>query len=969
MKKIVLFCLLILTLVFAFAACGGKETPPNNESENGGNTVHTHSFGEWDLTVKPTCEENGEKVRYCSCGEKHTETVLPLGHTPDEAVEEDHVPATCYNKGSYEIVIYCSNCGVELERTKHTISIIDHTPASLVEENINDSTCYQVGSKDLVFYCAVEECHAELARNTVTIDKKNHTPSEVVIENEIAATCTTDGSYDEVVYCIDENCKQEIIRTTKVILSEGHNYVDEFCSKCGKEYFSEGLNFISNGDGTCYVSGIGSCKDTTVKIPSVSPEGDSVTSIGGGAFSYSSNLISVIVPEGVTKIGESAFLYCKNLESVNIPKSVTQIAVAAGESPFYGCNYDKLFELENGIYYLDNWAIDKQYHFSPQIVIREGTIGLRDGLFMLTLDYYTSITIPNSVNIIGRSTFDNCTGLTSIIIPDSVTSIGGGAFYYCSSLTSITIPDSVTSIGGSAFSYCTSLTSITIPDSVTSIGSSAFAYCSSLESITIPKSVTSIGSYAFRGCSSLTSITVDENNANYKSIDGNLYTKDGKTLIQYAIGKTNSSFTIPNSVTSIGSSAFGGCSSLTSVTIPDSVTSIGSSAFGGCSSLTSVTIGNGVTSIGSYAFSDCSSLKFIVIPTDIASIGNYAFYKYTKVCYTGSEDDWSKVNIGTNEKIFNHYLYYYSEITPATAGHFWHYENSSPVVWPSSSVDFIYTSNGDGTCYISGIGTYTDTDVIIPAISPDGLKVIGIGDHVFTCDTMYVSYYIDITSVYIPEGIITISSGAFSFCKSLTNITIPNSVITIEDEAFSNCSSLTSITIPDSVTSIGDGAFQYCDSLVYNEYDNAYYLGNNDNPYLVLVKAKDTSITTCVINKNTKFIYNDAFYNCEGLTSITISDSVTSIGGSAFYNCSNLASIIIPDSVTSIGDLAFYYCSSLTSVVIPDSVTSIGYGAFSRCSRLTSVYYTGSAEEWYKILVDSGNDYLKNATIYYNYTY
>ena len=218
-----------------------------------------------------------------------------------------------------------------------------------------------------------------------------------------------------------------------------------------------------------------------------------------------------------------------------------------------------------------------------------------------------------------------------IVIPSEyeekpVTHIASSAFRYCSSLTSITIPDSVTSIGGWAFYGCRNLTSITIPDSVTSIGDWAFDACSSLESIyytgdiaswcginglnyldlskvyidnqklqemttiTIPNSVTSIGSSAFKDCNGLTSVT------------------------------------IPDSVTSIGDKAFYGCSSLTSVTIPDSVTSIGNSAFSGCSSLTSITIPDSVTSIGNSAFSGCSSLTSITIPDSVTSIGSAAFY-------------------------------------------------------------------------------------------------------------------------------------------------------------------------------------------------------------------------------------------------------------------------------------------------------------------------------------------------------
>ncbi len=232
--------------------------------------------------------------------------------------------------------------------------------------------------------------------------------------------------------------------------------------------------------------------------------------------------------------------------------------------------------------------------------------------------------------------------------------------------------------------------------SVTSIGSSAFRSCSSLTSITIPDSVTNIGGSAFSVCTGLTSITVDENNANYKSIDGNLYSKDGKALIQYAIGKKDTSFTIPDSVTSISDCAFESCESLTSIVIPDSVTSICWAAFYGCSRLTSVTIGNGVTSIGWAAFESCTSLtsitigngvtlglldfsKFpslthvtigsgvtsigdgafrfcssltsIVIPDSVTSIGDEAFYgcsSLTSITFNGSMEQWNAVIKGYN---------------------------------------------------------------------------------------------------------------------------------------------------------------------------------------------------------------------------------------------------------------------------------------------------------------------------------
>jgi len=225
------------------------------------------------------------------------------------------------------------------------------------------------------------------------------------------------------------------------------------------------------------------------------------------------------------------------------------------------------------------------------------------------------------VKTVFNNAFSNDENITSVKIPDSVTSIGDRAFYDCSSLTSVVIGDSVTSIGDRAFYYCSSLTSVVIGDSVTSIGGRAFSDCTSLTSIEIPDSVTSIGDYAFSGCASLKVIEVAEDNPNYKSIDGNLYSKDGKTLIKYAIGKTATTFTIPNSVTSIGDDAFYGCTSLEAIEIPNSVTSIGCVAFRACTSLTNIEIPNSVTNIGWAAFWSCDNLQY-KIENNLKYLGN-----------------------------------------------------------------------------------------------------------------------------------------------------------------------------------------------------------------------------------------------------------------------------------------------------------------------------------------------------------
>ena len=362
----------------------------------------------------------------------------------------------------------------------------------------------------------------------------------------------------------------------------------------------------------------------------------SVTSIGDNAFSYCRGLTSVTIPNSVTSIGSRAFFDCSGLTSVTIGNSVTSI----GGYAFYNCSSLTSITIPNSVTSIGDWAF-RNCSGLTSVTIPNSVTSIGDYAF-----YYcsglTSVTIPNSVTTIGDYAFDDCIGLTSPVynahvfafmptsysgaytIPNGIESIAGGAFSYCSGLTSVTIGNSVTSIGSRAFFDCRGLTSVTIPNSVTSIGESAFYACSGLTSVTIPNSVTSIGGSAFAGCTGLTSINVASDNSNYCSVDGVLFNKDKTTLIQYPGGKQGA-YTIPNSVTSIGSYAFRDCSGLTSVTIPNSVTSIGNWAFRECTGLTSVTIPNSVTSIGNYAFEGCSGLTSVTIPNSVASIGDCAF--------------------------------------------------------------------------------------------------------------------------------------------------------------------------------------------------------------------------------------------------------------------------------------------------------------------------------------------------------
>ena len=340
------------------------------------------------------------------------------------------------------------------------------------------------------------------------------------------------------------------------------------------------------------------------------------------------------------------------------------------------------------------------------------------------------------------------------------------------------------------------------------------------------------------------------------------------------------------SVTSIGGSAFGDCSGLTSVTIPNSVTSIGGFAFSGCSGVTSVTIPNSVTSIGDFAFLSCSGLTSI----NVAS-GNTHYSSIDGVLYNYVQDTLIKCpGAKTSVTIPIGVTFIGEQAFRGCRG-------LTSVTIPNSVTSI-------GEVAFSGCSGLTSVTI--------GNSVTSIGDYVFSgCSGL--------TSVTIGNSVTSIGDGAFYYCSSLTSINVASgnthySSIDgvlynyVQDTLMQCPCAKTSITIPNSVTSIGEAAFENCSGL--------------------------TSVT---IPNSVTSIGGSAFWCCSGLTSVTIGNSVTSIGDYAFSYCSGLTSVTIGNSVTSIGGGAFEDCSGLTSVTIPNSVTSIGRSAFSGCSGLASV--------------------------------
>ena len=611
-----------------------------------------------------------------------------------------------------------------------------------------------------------------------------------------------------------------------------------------------------------------------------------VTNIGMYAFYGCKNLESITIPNSVISIDEGAFDSCKKLSSITLPNSVTNI----GKQAFSSCESLKSVYITD----LKAWCNCTFYDSTSN------PLGCAENLY-LNNKLVTELVVPNGVEKINKHAFKDYKNLTSVVIPVSVTSIEDYAFDGCDNLINVVIPNGVTNIGGRAFSYCNKLPTITIPDSVTSIGGMAFIGCSSLKNVTIPDNVTYIGRDAFYGCDSLTNINVYENNKNYSSKDGVLFNKDKTLLITYPMGKSNAEYTIPNSVTTIGISAFNGCNALNSITISSDITSVSIDVFDNCDNLANINVDennknysskdgvlfnkdksvlirypigktateyiitNSVTSIGRMAFNFCDNLIDMTIPGNVTSIGSMAF-------------------------------------------------------------------NGCGgltNVYITDLKVWCNYTFDDRTSNP-----------LYYAENLYLNNKL-VTELAIPDGIENINKYAFAGWDSLISVTIPDSITNIGTSAFNECKNLTNVYITDLEAwcncTFGDNPLHYAENL---------YLNNK-------------LVTELVIPYGVEKISKSAFRHCDSLTSVIIPDSVTSIGDYAFDGCGPL-----PNGLVS-GTGEVFSGEGLKEITISGSVTDIGMYAFKYCNNLKNVYYKGTAVDWASITINRGNTPLTNATINY----
>lgn len=645
-----------------------------------------------------------------------------------------------------------------------------------------------------------------------------------------------------------------------------------------------------------------------------------------------------------------------NVINVIVPNQVTNESktynvVSLAEKAFYKCQEMSSISLPNTIKIIGK-EVFRGCSSLKTITIPEGITEIREGTFR-RCESLESIIIPESVSSIDERAFMECYSLTSVTIPNSVTSLGKQLFYDCFSLTSVTIPNSVTSLGDYMFYNCSSLTSVTIPNGLTSIEKSMFFGCNSLKTISIPNGVTTISENAFNGCTSLSTITIPNN-----------VTTIGKCAFYDCTGLT--SINIPNSVTTISDDTFYNCTSLSSIKIPNSVTTIGGAAFFCCTSLTSIKIPSSVTTIGFSAFYGCNrlesafidcvdidnwfhgleSLREIVIGNDARSIDRYAFSGCTNLASVTLPN--SLTSIGS--RIFDgcaSLTSIYSKI-----------ETPFDVSWtgPFTERDYkeatLYVPIGTSSLYKNTKGWKDFKNIVEMYYGEETEETDDDGEesadskltiHVATAGSLS-DIIPDNEKYQIEELTLTgeINGEDFRLLRNMAGkgTVFGNSFFDADTEGKLSVLDLSGAKI------VAGGEYMRWDDGIDNDF--GYYLIHDDE------------------------IPPSVFSGCIGLNSIIIPDNISVIGQSAFYGTSWYESQ--PDGITYIGKVAYAYkgdmpentqltikdgtlsiacsafggCKNLASITIPNSVSVIGgigevagpqdyYGAFKNCIGLTSI--------------------------------
>ncbi len=726
-------------------------------------------------------------------------------------------------------------------------------------------------------------------------------------------------------------------------------------------------------------------------------------------------ITSIIIPASVTSIEQYAISYCGNLTSItfegNYPTiDSTAFAENASSAIIYyysnttGWDYMTTIDglgysyplvvlnvneyISNGLIYdnLDSTAVIGFEGIQSKLLIPDEVTSIRiydanstvthimigsgvTNIYMLgSFTILEEIIINgNTLTTIDSSAFNNLTSLTAINLPISLTTIGSYAFDNCNSLLSITLPSSLTTIDSNAFNNCTSLTYINLPSSLTTISYGAFNNCTSLASINLPSSLSSIGANIFQGCTSLTTVTVDESNTYFKTIGNALCSYDGSILYSY-YDYVSTSYTIPDSVTTINESVFDSNTIIESITMNNVIT-IGNTVFQNCTNLSSITLSNTLTTISSRALQNLA-ITSIIIPAMVTSIGQYAISLCSNLTSITFEGNYPTIDsTAFAENASSAIIYYYSGSSGwdgmTTLDGFGYSYQLLELYSDYSSDGLIYEDNNTYTVsYFNG----TQAKIIIPN------SVTSLGSLAFVNNST-------ITEVIMFDNVNLIGNQCFSQCTNLINVKLSNTITYITNSLFYN-TSIKHIIIPASVDYIVNLAFYNCrniktilfegnkptiqsynaflntnsDMVIYyyadkTGWDNAtqlfdYYTATAlyDVGYSsegLVYDDNDNSIVTGFTGTQTKVLIpdnitkiNDWVFQSSKITHVKIGNQVTSIGIGAFAWTSLLQEVTIEgQSLTSIGDYAFWD-SALITIKIPSSVSSIGYAIFNLCNNI-----------------------------------
>lgn len=592
----------------------------------------------------------------------------------------------------------------------------------------------------------------------------------------------------------------------------------------------------------------------------------SVITIGDNAFNNCYRLVSIELPNSIATIESSAFISCSGLTSIVIPETVTSIGYSAfryctGLEQIVVAEVNAVFDSRNNCNAIIETSSNTLLVGCKNSSIPNTVTALADYAFIQT--DIVSITIPESVVVLGTNVFGSChlleqisvsennpvfdsrdhcnamiesstnklvVGCKNSIIPDDITVIGEYAFYNCTGLTSIVVPNHVTSINQYAFGYCYGLTTVDLPNSLTTIEAYAFTNCNRMSSFTIPGSVTSIGSGAFYYCNKLTSIT-----------------------------------SLATTPPTVGNDAFYNVDKTIPVYVP-----LGSAAdyqvANGWSEFTNIVEDANLP----ISFTDANVKAICVTNWDTNNDGELSYAEAAAVTDLGMAFAANYTITSFNE------LQFFTGLTVIAGDAFIWCHSLSSVVLPNTITELQTEAFYDCTSLLA---------ITIPA------NVNIIGSYAFSgCDDMEQMIVDPNNTVYDSRGncngIIHTETNSLEFgCK---NTVIPNTVTAIHN-AFTNCEGLTTIRIPFSVVDIYTNAFYACSNLESIEVDP-------DNP---VFDSRDNC--NAVINTNTNKLI-------VGSINTIIPSTVTVIGYYAFsYRYRNGAHhIIIPENVAAIEENAFY---------------------------------------------------------------